>query len=250
MGRILVFLAGAGFGAAAARWLIPNQSASRPGRAYGNGGKSRRQSVDAKETLAKTHTLLREIRSLVLHVDIPDDLLEGKLRAKIARQATHPELIRVQVSEGKVVLRGNATIKEAHDLVESISLIRGVKSVEDRFESSPEDIRADPAVSPEEQAEGVKSLPHFHLPPRPKPSGYPPAVAVLMGAGGLSMAAFGYRTRGATGAALVSAGAALFGAGAVGLWGGWTRGMTIFPHGASLQAVSQGIRGSRIKAAP
>jgi hypothetical protein len=242
MSRLLVFLAGTGFGARAVRWLVRERPGHRPVRTGAAG--SHQRGGDARETLAKTQSLLREIRSLVLHVDIPDSVLEGKLKAKIARQSRHPELIRIQVDAGKVVLRGIATSREAHDLVESLSLIRGVKSVEDRF---------DPAVEEERSLSGG---PGENPPPRSdsavlgKHASYPPAISVLMAIGGLSLAMYGYRVRGTSGAGLLAGGAALFGAGAAGLWETGQTGAPPFNRGAFSPASARGSLDSRSKTVP
>ncbi|GEM_PF-6581081 len=246
MGRILVFIAGAGFGAVAVRLLTPEPPASRPERfRAGKLAAGSRPGVDARETLAKTQSLLREIRSLVLHVDIPDDLLEAKLKAKIARQSRHPERIKVQVAAGKVVLEGSATAQESRDLVESISLIRGVKSVEDRFEPAPEEARAESRTPAENPA------PRFQSSGLPQPASYPPAIAILAAIGGLSLVSQGYRNRGPSGAALVAAGAALIGASAAGLWdGGRKRTPPYYRDGSPARAPSPGTLGSRSKIVP
>jgi hypothetical protein len=204
MDRVLIFFAGAGVGAVAGRLLNRHPLPFPAPRTDGKAG------ADTRESLARTQLLLKEIRSLVLHADVPDEVLERKIKARVARNTRHPDLINVQVVDGVVVLRGHAATEEAFDLVESLSRLRGVKNVEDRLEESPR-----------QDGFGYRSarqnaLAEFLTGAQGKHAGYPifsPLTAVLTAIGGLSLAAAGFRRGGSSGGMLVAGGAALLGAG-------------------------------------
>jgi hypothetical protein len=209
MDRLLVFLAGAGFGAAAGGWLNRGAHAVRSGP-YGAVYPARSgETFRAAETaaiLARTQSLLKEIRALVVHADVPDAILEQKVRARIARLVQRPDAVQMSVAAGTVTLRGVARAEEIRQLADTVSALRGVKTVDNRLEALT------PPFTSWDDAEPV-----IRPAAARKPGSYPAPVSLALAAGGLALAYGGFRTRGNPGALLVAGGAALIGAGAAGI---------------------------------
>jgi hypothetical protein len=235
MERFLVFLAGAGFGAAAGHWL--NRDPVQPGmrmrpRFPAEGDET------ALDVVHRTQFLLREIRALVVHAEVPDPVLEEKIRGKLVRMIARPDAVQVSVSQGKVALWGTAREEEIRRFSESVSSIRGVKNVDNRLEAL-----TPPFTSWDDAEPGSRPI-------RRKPGSYPPAVSLIMAAGGVAMAVAGFRIRGEPGAVLVAAGAALLGAGAAGLMSpGAFRDGTV-SHVSESSSWRPGLKGSQSTASP
>ncbi|HKP96048.1 MAG TPA: BON domain-containing protein [Fibrobacteria bacterium] len=202
MDRLLIFLAGAGLGAAAGRWMNHEPASAM---AWRRAAPAPERPVGAVDVLVRTQSLLREIRALIVHAEVPDPVLEEKIRAKIARMVARPDAVQLKVEQGRVRLAGTARAAEIQALAEGLSALRGVRDVENRLEALT------PPFTSWDDAE-----PASHA-ARRKPGSYPPSVSLLLAAGGLAFAAIGYRLRKREGAALLAAGAALLGAGGAGL---------------------------------
>lgn len=235
MERYLIFFVGAGLGAAAGHLL--NRGPVHPGlrrhpRITSQGEES------ALDVVHRTQFLLREIRAMVVHAEVPDPVLEDKIRGKIARMIARPDAVHVSVLQGKVFLWGTAREEEVRRFSESVSSIRGVKSLENRLEAL-----TPPFTSWDDAEPGSR-------PPRRKPGSYSPAVSMIMAAGGVTMTAVGFRLRGASGALMVAGGAALLGAGAAGLMSrGAFRDGTV-SHISESSSWRPGLKGSQSTASP
>jgi len=62
-----------------------------------------------------------------------DDVLIGRVRARLGRLVSHPHAIEVHVSKGVVTLSGGVAAAEASRLLSEVAHIRGVVGVEDRL---------------------------------------------------------------------------------------------------------------------
>ena len=73
---------------------------------------------------------------------VPDDILIERVRAQLGRPVSHPRAIEVRAESGKVVLSGPILADEAEDLIQRISRIPGVRSIESQLEvhAEPGDI--------------------------------------------------------------------------------------------------------------
>ncbi|MDQ3002013.1 MAG: BON domain-containing protein [Fibrobacterota bacterium] len=235
MERFLIFLVGAGFGAAAGHWF--NREPLHPGllshqRIPSQGEES------ALDIVHRTQFLLREIRALVAHAEIPDPVLKAKIQVKIARMLARPDAVQVSVVKGKVFLWGTAREEEVRRFSESVSSIRGVKSVENRLETL-----TPPFTSWDDAEPGSRSL-------RWKPGSYSPVLSLIMAASGVTMTVMGFRLRGEGSAVMVAGGATLLGAGAAGLIsrGSFKRGTV--SHISESSSWRPGLKGSQSTASP
>jgi hypothetical protein len=75
---------------------------------------------------------------------VPDDVLLGRVRAKLGCYASHPRAIEVDVSGGRVALSGPALAHEVDDLLEALTSVPGVTEVENHLEvhDQPGDVPA------------------------------------------------------------------------------------------------------------
>ncbi|MDB5105588.1 MAG: putative integral rane protein [Fibrobacteres bacterium] len=203
MDRFIAFLAGAGFGAAAGRWL--NRETAEMAALRPRPPAFPPHELRPVEVMARTQSVLREIRALVVHAEVPDDVLEEKIKAKIARMSARPDSIQVQVEHGKVTLVGTARSEEIRGLSENLIGLRGIKELDNRLEAL-----TPPFTSWDDAEPGSR-------PQARNPGSYPPSVSLVLAAAGLALTYAGYRLRGGSGGFMVAGGAALLGAGAAGL---------------------------------
>jgi hypothetical protein len=203
MDRLLVFLAGTGLGALAGKWLNggPQDAAARRKRPEF----TEDAALKVVDVVVRTQSLIREIRALVAHADVPDTVLSEKIKGRIARTVARPDSVQARVEHGKVFLAGTAREGEIRSLVEGISAMRGVKDLENGMESLT------PPFTSWKDAE-----------PGPRPSGgilgsYSRSVSLLMAVAGFALSVAGSRRRGREGMYILAGGAALLGAGGAGL---------------------------------
>jgi uncharacterized membrane protein len=78
----------------------------------------------------------------------PDEVLAGRVRARIGRLVAHPHAVTSEVKDGKVMLSGAVRESETLQLVEGVRAIRGVREVEEAGERRPQSPtrRASPAM--------------------------------------------------------------------------------------------------------
>ncbi|MDB5050745.1 MAG: transport-associated protein [Fibrobacteres bacterium] len=238
MDRLLVFLAGAGFGAVAGRWLNRRDPAQSRAQARQDRAAFPEGSVSVVDVVVRTQSLLREIRALVVHADVPDSILQEKIKAKIGRMVARPDAVQFRVEQGKVFLAGTAREGEIRALAEGLSGMRGVRHLENRLEAL-----TPPFTSWNDAEPGFR-------PARRKPGSYPYWVSLIMAAGGIVLASIGYRLRGGQGAALVAGGATLLGAGGAGLLGPGAFRTGMVSHMSESSSWRPGLRGSQSIASP
>ncbi len=139
MNKALRLMSAAGLGAGLMYLFDPNR------------GKRRRALVRNKIThVGKvasdvTGKTGRDVRNHVLGVfaevgshfrikDVSDDVLEARVRSKLGRVVSHPSAIEVKAVDGLIILTGPIIATEEHPLLESVTGIHGVKSIENRLE--------------------------------------------------------------------------------------------------------------------
>lgn len=74
------------------------------------------------------------VKSLVSCEQVDDDVLVSRVRSKLGRVVSHPGSIKVEASDGNVVLTGAILTEEIDNLIEAVSSVRGVTAVESRLE--------------------------------------------------------------------------------------------------------------------
>jgi len=101
--------------------------------------------VAIRDATHRIQGLMAETRSLVSEDAPTKEQLQARVRSTMGRHVSHPSAIEVLVPEdGYVVLRGPILEHEIEDLLEAVSSVRGVCSIENRLEahSSPGDVPA------------------------------------------------------------------------------------------------------------
>jgi hypothetical protein len=78
--------------------------------------------------------LVHDVRRVVHHEHIPDEILEQRVRAKLGRMACHPGSIEVRAAGGQVTLSGPVLRGEAEEIAQGVRRVRGVHGVENRLE--------------------------------------------------------------------------------------------------------------------
>jgi len=88
-----------------------------------------------------THDLSNRVQGFVAEMqasmknsDIPDEILEERVRSRLGHACSHPSAIRVRSNKGSVVLDGQILKHELHNVLGSISAVRGVKDVINQLE--------------------------------------------------------------------------------------------------------------------
>lgn len=131
---------------------------------------------------------------------VSDDVLLGRLRARLGRYVSHPRAVRVKARDGSVTLAGDVLASEHLALVRALRLVSGVKDVEDRLDVHP-------------SAEGISALqggtPASGEPIELLQSRWAPGTRALVGGVGTVLVLYGLARGGVRGVAALAGGAAL-----------------------------------------
>jgi len=68
---------------------------------------------------------------------IDDDLLHERIRSRLGRLVAHPHDVEVHVRDGRVQLKGHVAEEEFHDLLHTVSSMRGVQNLESLLRTNP-----------------------------------------------------------------------------------------------------------------
>jgi hypothetical protein len=137
MGNVFSVVAGIGIGAAAMYAMDPELGTRRRALARDKmteaGSKMRRMrratGVTARDLRNRSAGILAEFRARFSEKEVSDEVLEGRVRAKLGFLVRHPSAITTQVSNGRVVLSGPILSDEAQQLIDGVGAVRGVTSV-------------------------------------------------------------------------------------------------------------------------
>lgn len=92
--------------------------------------KSRRAANRMRGALART-------RAKVSTGPVDDDQLHSRIQAKLGHLVSRPGMVDVKVQEGHVVIAGNALRGEINPLLDTVSAMPGVRSVDNRLSPLP-----------------------------------------------------------------------------------------------------------------
>jgi hypothetical protein len=130
-----------GLGAGLRYYLDPDRGRSRRARVRDRITHLLTELDDAIEVTAhdltnRTHGLIAKTRSVFAHDQdpIPDGVVVARVRSKLGRVVSHPRAIRVTARGGHVILEGAVLAREVDRLRAAVASVRGVASVEDRFQ--------------------------------------------------------------------------------------------------------------------
>jgi hypothetical protein len=110
-------------------------------------------SVVRRDLGNRIHGFMAEGRAWLHDTDVPDDILAERVRSKLGYLVSRPAGIDVEVSGGRVALRGSAFEDEIHSLRARVCRIRGVRALDDWL-----DPKKRPADIPRPQPERLDIL--------------------------------------------------------------------------------------------
>lgn len=165
--------------------------ASREAREFGDAA--------VKDLRARAQGLSAQVRSM-RGGPVSDDVLVGRVRAKLGRYVSHPHAIRVAAQNGYVTLSGEVLQSEHAGLLAAVHSVKGVRDVTDRL-----DVHA--------SAEGVPSLQGGVPPARERPElrqrTWSPGTRALVGGTGALLSVYALARGGVVGVAALAGGAAM-----------------------------------------
>jgi hypothetical protein len=130
---------GAVIGAGAYALLDPRRGAARRAMIRDKVASFRRQR--AEEAERRTHDEEMRMRGAAFEAaardfeaEVPDHVLEERVRAQIGRPVSHPGALRIQAISGYVEIGGPILAHEVEELLRTIRQVRGVKDVVNRLE--------------------------------------------------------------------------------------------------------------------
>lgn len=133
--------------------------------------------------------------------DVPDVVLEQRVRAKLGRFSSHPRSIEVHANQGRVTLRGQILAHELDQTLAAIRSVSGVKNVNNQLE-----VHKEPGDVPGLQ--GGKTRPGEK--PDIFQEYWAPTTRLLVGVGSGALALYGALRRNLIGAFVGSVGLGMF----------------------------------------
>lgn len=159
-------------------------------------GRARRDAAN------RLHGIIDQLTTPVT-AQVPDDILEPRVRSKLGHCVSHARAVLVDVVDGHVTLAGPILTHEADQLVVEVAAIRGVKEVLDALDRHP-------------TSEGVPALQGVGKPVRGRRTLWPPIVQLVAVAAGSALVTWGLLVRrGTLGLVAAAAGGALAARGTV-----------------------------------
>jgi hypothetical protein len=153
----------------------------------------------ARDIAHRAHGTAAELRGAVRRGLADDDVVAGRVRARLGRSVSHASAIETAVRDGCVVVSGPILAMEVEPCLSAIASVPGVRRVENQL-----DVHASPESVPRLQGPGRR------LGARPQllQENWAPGPRLIVGTAGGLMAAYGAARKGPLGAALGLMGAA------------------------------------------
>jgi uncharacterized membrane protein len=198
-------LTGLGVGVGLMYWLDPERGRRRRARLRDRVVRAAHVGADAVGTTARdvkqrASGTVASVSRLARRESVDDVVLVERVRAVLGRVVSHPRALDVDVTDGRVTLRGPILEREVSPLLRAVQRVRGVKDVTSALEEHT-------------HAGNVPALQGGSTPVGLQPDilqrRWSPATRVLTGATGLGLAAYGATRRDTPGALLVAAGVGL-----------------------------------------
>lgn len=140
------------------------------------------------------------VRDKMLRGAVWDDILVGRVRARLGRYVSHTHAVRVSARNGVVTLTGDVLAREHPSLVRALRMVSGVTDLDDRL-----DVHT--------SSEGISSLQGGVPPSGQRPellqARWAPGTRALAGGTGALLVVYGLARGGLKGIAALAGGAAL-----------------------------------------
>ncbi|HXE56621.1 MAG TPA: SRPBCC family protein [Gemmatimonadales bacterium] len=153
----------------------------------------------ARDVANRARGAVAGVRSRLRREDVPDEVLVERVRAALGRVVSHPHAITVTAYEGRVTLQGPVLEHELDPLLDRVSRIRGVESIENLLVVH-ESAGREPSLQGGRPRESRSELFQNH---------WSPTTRMIGGIAGAGLVAYGLRRRGPLGTALGTVGATL-----------------------------------------
>lgn len=87
----------------------------------------------SKRAIDRAQGVVARARAGLSDAPVDDGVLHGRIRTKLGRLLAHPGEVNIDVHDGHVVLRGQATDVEIEDLTAALVAMPGVAAVDNRI---------------------------------------------------------------------------------------------------------------------
>jgi len=155
----------------------------------------------ARDIRNRAQGLVAETTHLFQTEDVPDVVLEQRVRAKLGRFTSHPSSIEVSSDQGQVTLRGPILAHELEQTLAAVRSVRGVRSVNNQLQAHKQ--RGDvPGLQGGQPRPGQR--------PDVLQEYWAPTTRLLVGVGSGALALYGALRRNLIGAFLGSVGLGMF----------------------------------------
>jgi uncharacterized membrane protein len=205
---------GVGVGAATTFFLDPtsgNRRRRRIGNAFVHAARQTEHAVSTvgRDLRNRTRGAVATASRTIRRQRPIDVVLAKRVRAALARIASHPHAIRVEARHGHVMLSGPILAAEEYRLISAVRAVDGVKTVDTRFDS-----HAHAADIPSLQGGGasrlrIRGVRGIRRALDIRQRNWAPATRALVGTSGAALVAIGAARRGRIGLGLAGTGAAL-----------------------------------------
>jgi uncharacterized membrane protein len=205
MNKLTSILAGIGLGAGLMYYLDPQTGNRRRALARDQFVSMKHQADDAidvsvRDLRNRSKGLLAETAARLSKKEIPDWLLEERVRAELGRSVRHSSAIEVRARDGIIVLQGPILADEVERLIQNVARVHGVKNVENRL-----DIHQEPGNIPALQGRARQKIKKAEW----EQEFWSPSMRLLSGIAGGLITLYGASKRGVIGVALSTLGIGL-----------------------------------------
>jgi uncharacterized membrane protein len=139
MNKAMAVISGLGIGAGLMYIFDPDRGKRRRAQVRNTVRHAANKTSDAigktsRDLANRVSGIVAEAESVVFPRDkASNEVLEGRVRAKLGRFISHPSSIEVKAADGRVVLSGPILAREVDGLLKRVQGIRGVVSIENRL---------------------------------------------------------------------------------------------------------------------
>jgi uncharacterized membrane protein len=138
MGKFTSWLFGLGLGAGLMYFLDPQQGNRRKAMVRDRFVRLQNQGDDALQVATRdlrnrVTGILADAMTMVSDENIPDPVLEERVRSRMGFLARHPGAVDVSVDQGQVMLSGDMLSNEVDDFVRGLSRVRGIRGVQNNL---------------------------------------------------------------------------------------------------------------------
>ena len=91
----------------------------------------------SKRAVDRAQGMVARVRAGLSDAPVDDGQLQSRVRTRLGRLVRHPGEVNVDVHEGRVVLRGQASEQEIEEMMSALAAMRGVSDIDNRVSAEP-----------------------------------------------------------------------------------------------------------------